>query len=142
MSELDQLKNHEEKCPERIDKCPKCKAVVQLKKFVEHVQENECWTKFNCSTFIHAISRGFMEWDGLSKNRGQEFDLDKVRNSWIYNGKGNIFIRKKYISESRICVFAVMMAKNPEEIDQYYATITIYTMTMILSRPAAVTNVP
>merc|ERR1719423_61822 len=85
------LKNHEEKCPERTVKCPsvKCKAEVQLKKFQEHVQENECWIKLDKSTFVHTISSGFMEWDGESKSR-------------------------------------VMMAKNPEEVEQYYANITIY----------------
>ena len=122
------LKNHEEKCPERTVKCPsaKCKAEVQLKKFQVHVQENECWIKLDGSTFTHTISSGFMEWDGVSKNRGIEFDLDKARTSWIYNDNGIFFISKKYFPGSRIYVFAIMMAKSPEIVEQYFATITIY----------------
>ena len=124
---LHELKNHEEKCAERTVKCPasKCGAQVQLKKFEEHAEENECWKTLHYTTYNHTISSGFMKWDGISKNRGPEFDLDrKGKCSWIHSG--DFFVTRKYYPDSKVTVFAVLMAKDPEKVKKYSANITIY----------------
>ena len=76
---LCQLKIHEEKCEERTVKCPyiSCLAEVQLKAYKEHAFKD-------CSSIVGSIvcpvlSIGFMQWDGVSKNRGKEFDLKKAQ---------------------------------------------------------------
>ena len=128
---LVQLKNHEEKCVERTVKCPSytCQAEVQLKKFDEHARQETCWVNLSEAEsemkFIQIVSSGFMQWDGVSKHKGDEFDLDhSSANSWLYVGIST-FIIKKYIPKSRLHLFCIMMAKNPEEVKQYKAKITI-----------------
>merc|ERR1711915_1116682 len=80
---LDQLKLHEQKCNERTVKCPVCSEVVQIKSYDEHAQSNGCVkisfkANRNLSvTMGFVFSRGYLEWDGVSKrNRDdEEFDL-------------------------------------------------------------------
>merc|ERR1712126_435637 len=124
-----QLKTHEVKCEERTVKClnSKCRAEVQLKKFEEHVKETTCWLKLNGSEFIHTVSLGFLKWDGVSKKRGEEFDLDKEEPSTrLYIREADVFIMRKYFPLSRVFVYAVIMAKNPDEVEKYSANITIF----------------
>ena len=124
---LSQLKNHEEKCPERTIKCPmkSCGTVVQLKKFREHALEKKCCQELGSKISL-TLSTGFMQWDGLSKNRGNEFDLDKEKNpKLIYNGN-DVFRLVRYVPHLRSLVFAVIMAKDPADVDNYLAKITIY----------------
>ena len=135
---LTQLNNHEKECVERTIICPnnKCGAEVQLKLFEEHVQDNDCWTKLDGQNyFISTVSRGFMQWDGTPKNRGEEFDLGRGKTKWMYNdvnGVGSIFILRKYIANSRSFVFAVMMARSQEEVGKYLANLTVYNESLDL----------
>ena len=123
---LSDIKNHEEKCAERTVKCPhgKCGAEVQLRKFVEHINGYNCWTIKEETAFTTSLPSGFLKWDGVSKNRGQEFDLSKEMWSRIYNG--NVFIIIKFYPDAKVFVFAVLMAKDPEEVAHYSANITIH----------------
>ena len=67
-----------------------------------------------------------MQWDGLSKNRGNEFDLDKELNlNLVFNGN-DVFRYTRYVPHLRSLVFSVIMAKDPAEVDNYSAKITIY----------------
>ena len=135
---LIQLKKHEKRCDERTVICPnnKCRAEVQLKMFEEHAQDNDCWVKLDGQKyFISTVSKGFLQWDGTSKNRGEEFDFGRGKTKWMFNeinGGGSIFILRKYIANSRLFVFAVMMAGSQEEVRQYSANLTIYNESLDL----------
>ena len=74
------LVNHEEKCPERTVKCPKCDKMPQLKKYHEHSKEKSCGCyqiKSSKSTTI--LSKGFMKWDGMKRGTEEEFDIKEVK---------------------------------------------------------------
>ena len=124
---LCQLKIHEEKCEERTVKCPyiSCLAEVQLKAYKEHAFKD-------CSSIVGSIvcpvlSIGFMQWDGVSKNRGKEFDLNKAQ-SWKlgYSKDGDVFKVVRYIPSVQSLVIALFMAKDPKEVEQYSAKLTTY----------------
>jgi len=119
------LKIHEEKCVERTIKCLscRCEAVVQLKKFEEHVKENKCCTELNGTSFVWRLSTGFMQWDGLSKKKGAEFNLSFERRDLIYTGSVFIFI--KYYPKLKTLVFAVITPKDPEEAEHFSAKISM-----------------
>ena len=125
---LSQLKNHEEKCKERTIRCPykSCGTVVQLKKFREHALEKKCCIEILGTKIYLTLSTGFMQWDGLSKNRGNEFNLDKEMNPELVYYGNDVFRFTKYVPHLRSLVFAVIMAKDPAEVDNYSAEITIY----------------
>ena len=117
---LNQLKIHEKICDERTVICPseECRAEVQLRWFEEHAKESDCCRRRYGNNYTHVISRGRNVFDS-------EFDLGKdIPSSVIYNG--NCFIFTKYFSQSRMFVYAVMMAKNPEEVEKYSAKMSIY----------------
>ena len=95
------LIHHEEKCAERTVRCPsdECRAEIQLKKFEKHAIENDCRRTMTGSgnVFIHTFSAGFMKWDGISKNRGEEFDLDEeVPSTRLFDKEQRVFIVRKY----------------------------------------------
>ena len=49
------------------------------------------------NVFIHTFSAGFMKWDGISKNRGEEFDLDEeVPSTRLFDKEQRVFIVRKY----------------------------------------------
>ena len=126
---LCQLKIHEGRCKERTVKCPHCEAVVQLKKFREHVMEKECCVILGTSVRL-TFSSGFLKWDGTSKKRGKEFDLDKEINCRIVDTEENYFVFEKYCPKLQSLMFAVTMAQDPEEVEHYSAKITIYSKTL------------
>ena len=99
-----QLKIHEEKCEERTVKCPyiSCLAEVQLKAYKEHAFK-DCGSIVG-STLCPVLSIGFMKWDGVSKNSGKEFDLNKAQ-SWKL-----VFKVVRYIPSVQSLVIALFMA--------------------------------
>ena len=114
-------------------KCPftKCQAEVQLKKYKDHVFENKSYTfKTVNGKLTKTFSTGFMNWDGISANRGAEFDLLSIPDSWIFRDLDNCIFYMKYYPAHRSLVIAVIMAKVPKEVEQYSATITIHNKTM------------
>ena len=125
------MKIHEEKCEERTIRCPYdfCGAVVQLKKYVEHAFEKKCCLKLG-TKISNNFSTGFLQWDGSSKKKGKEFDLDKEINFKIVDTKENYFVFQKYCPKLESLVLAVFMAKDPEEVEKYSAKITIYSKTL------------
>ena len=66
-----------------------------------------------------------MHLDGVSKHKGEEYDYEFGYTDYEYVGNST-FIIKKYNPEFRTHVYAVMMAKNPEEVEQYSAIITLF----------------
>ena len=66
-----------------------------------------------------------MHLDGVSKHKGEEYDYEYEYDDYEYVGNST-FIIKKYNPEFRTHVYAVMMAKNPEEVEQYSAIITLF----------------
>ena len=125
---LCQLKIHEGRCKERTVKCPHCEAVVQLKKFREHVMEKECCVILGTSVRL-TFSSGFLKWDGTSKKRGKEFDLDQEINFKMVNNGKDYYVFEKYLPSSQSFVFAVLMPKESEEVEQYSEMITIFSKT-------------
>merc|ERR1719282_2161158 len=73
------------------------------------------------------LSEGFMKWDGVSKNRGEEFDLD-VESNWdlVYSSMDDVFKVVRYVPNLRSLVFALFMTNPPEEVSNVSAKITIY----------------
>lgn len=122
---LGPLKVHEEKCAERTIKCPsfQCKANIQVKKFEEHLKESNCCKKLNGPDFQWELSSGFMKWDGLSKNKGEEFVLTTELCVIIYSGSA--FILVKFCPKLKTMMFAVITTKSPEEAEQYSAKISM-----------------
>ena len=100
---LVELQNHEEKCVERTVKCPACREESQLKKFEEHAKENDCWVNLYgigsvFTTTIYSSGSGFMQWDGVSKHKGKEYDYEYECDDYEYVGNST-FIIKKYNPE-------------------------------------------
>ena len=131
---LGELKKHEATCIERTIKCPfpRCQTEVQLRRYKDHVIEGKCYSTYATGdNFSKTISTGFMQWDGISKNRGEEFDLRTCSiGSWIFEDMNDCVFYMKYYPEHRSLVFAVIMAKVPTEVEKYSATITIEKETM------------
>ena len=92
-------------------KCPYecCRAVVQPKKFKEHTLEKECSNKLGTSITM-TLSNWYLNWDGKSKKRGKEFDLDKEINCRIVDTEENYFVFEKYCPKLQSLMFAVTMA--------------------------------
>ena len=63
----------------------------------------------------------------MSKNRGKEFDLNKAQ-SWKlgYSKDGDVFKVVRYIPSVQSLVIALFMGKDPKEVEQYSAKLTIY----------------
>ena len=105
---LCQLKIHEENCKERTFKCPHCGAVVQLKKFREHVLEKRC-SLFPRTPVQSTFSRGFLQWDGTSKKRGKEFNLDQEINFGMVNTGKDFYVLVKIF----MCLKSTSQVYNP-----------------------------
>ena len=102
-----------------------------MKKYKDHVFENKSYTfKTVNGKLTKTFSTGFMNWDGISANRGAEFDLLNIQDSWIFHDLDNCIFHMKYYPAHRSIVIAVIMAKVPKEVEQYSATITIHNETM------------
>jgi len=124
---LCQLKNHEEKCEERTIKClyKGCCEEVQLKKYKEHVLK-KCSVDPKTPNMVLPLSEGFMKWDGVSKNRGKEFDLD-VEGNWllVFSSIDDVFRVIRYVPTLRSLVFALFTTNGPEEVSKVSAKITM-----------------
>ena len=124
---LGPLKVHEAKCVERPIKClsDTCEATVQVRKFEEHAKANKCCADLAGPSYYTTFSSGFMKWDGLSKNRGVEFDIGKENTGLIYNSNGGVLIFRKYHPKLQTLVFTLITSKSPEEAEKYSAKISI-----------------
>jgi len=124
---LSRLKKHEEKCEERTIVCPlkRCKAEVQLKNYKEHAKEN-CCIQIDSDGIETTISTGFLQWDGASKITGNEFDLEVELSPSLVQSKNEVYRFTRYIPHLKTLVLAVIMAKDPLEVEKYSAKITIY----------------
>ena len=90
--------------------------------------ETECSNKLGTSITM-TLSNGYLSWDGTSKKRSKEFDLDKEINCRIVDTEENYFMFEKYCPKLQSLMSAVIMAKDPEEVEHYSAKITIYSKT-------------
>ena len=102
---LSHLIKHEEMCIERTIQCPsKTCGDVKLREYEEHAKQWNWWLKMEVEKFTHTISSGFLKWDGLSKLKGDEFDLRRTWKSRIFNVQ--VLFYKKYFPILRMIVFA------------------------------------
>ena len=133
---LEDLVQHEKRCPERTVRCPDdaCGQEVQIKKCgIEHFRTHLTGVFFNPDIIpyvyqmtVHCGFAGFGDtylrnWDGISKNRGEEFNLEEDKeetNTFNQLGK-TFFVKTRYVAARRCFLLIVMMADLPEVAAQY-----------------------
>ena len=131
---LSDIKIHEKKCPERTVKCPvNPNDVVQLKLFAEHAKKKyEPFSETNSSVsgFTSPLSTDYLEWDGISKLRGHEFDWHNdiaPHCVSVLQMDKRFYVYTRYNSrKNRTFLFCVMMAEEQEEAQNYLATIEVF----------------
>jgi len=127
---LEELRNHEEKCDERTVLCPvrNCETDVQLKKLTYHFK-NQCKPSLIVRTGTNSsslpFSVGYMNWDGVSKHRGQEFDPKTQCKAGTFFTDYDYLVMIKYCPFTKLLSFWGLMAKDPDEVEKYSAMITI-----------------
>ena len=129
---LEDLVLHEKRCPERTVRCPDdlCGQEVQIKKCAEHFKSHFLWVShyYDRIPYVYQMTvhdglrdTYLMNWDGISKNRGEEFNLkeDQLQTD-IFNQLGKtFFVKTRYIAAHRCFLLIVLMADLPEVAAQY-----------------------
>jgi len=135
---LEDLVKHEKRCPERTVRCPEdaCGQEVQIKNcgiehFKSHFLGGWMFRDPDSIPYVYQmivncawgdIDTSYLNnWDGISKNRGEEFnlneDIDKT-NPFNQLGK-TFFVKTKYVAARRCFLLIVLMADLPEVAAQY-----------------------
>ena len=129
------LVKHEEKCPERIVKCPKCGEMPQLKKYHEHVKSSSCYcvafSKGGGQNMNTYLSFGFMKWNGKIRGTEEEFDLKKelMELCCLIRFEKRFYLMEMFDPKSKFFIFNVFMAENTqddEDAKDYTAKLTIH----------------
>ena len=71
---LSVLVPHEEICPQRTVNCPQpngCNEPVQINKFAQHAVQHGCSVQMKTERTKFNLSKGWMQWDGLSLRKGE-----------------------------------------------------------------------
>ena len=71
---LSVLVPHEEICSQRTINCPQpngCNEPVQMNKFSQHAIRNGCSVQMKAERTKFNLSKGWMQWDGLSLRKGE-----------------------------------------------------------------------
>ena len=132
---LEDLVQHEKRCPERLVRCPDdaCGKEVQIKKCgIEHFRTHLTGVFFNPDRIPYVyqmtVHCGFGDtrdylrnWDGISKNRGEECNLEEDKEETnIFNQLAKtFFVKTRYVAARRCFLLIVMMADLPEVAAQY-----------------------
>lgn len=136
-----ELQLHEAKCPERTVRCPApvfCDKFVQIKHCDEHLQSHlpSMWIhdspnkSFVNTTVVNCgmNSPYLRDWDGKSRKRGEEFDLNR-KDIWslqTFTQMGRIFyLREKYFAPRQCFLMMVLVADLPEVAAEYIAHFNI-----------------
>ena len=132
---LKDITKHEDKCPERTVKCPDifCQKLTQLKTFQDHLMaENGCGFYLHgydgyCSLNL-ILSEGYLNWDGKSSWRNDEFDLtvDTHFKIAVFRQLGMDFnLSCCYFAAIKVFLFCVFLSADKESTEPYNAKITI-----------------
>ena len=126
------ITEHEKICPERLVKCPSCSEEVQLRKFHSHKCVKEQGpSNIYLFPYFHKLecplSDGFLEWDGKSGTKGDEFDLsENIKKMICFPNDGKRFYFSfNYFASKKMFVFFVMMVEDFESAGEYSVKMTI-----------------
>lgn len=123
---LNDIVNHERKCPERTVKCPdpECQEVVQMRSYDEH----PC--TYNMSNrFSYPVSSGYLQWDGVSRRDHDEMNPSEDQGFRIArtNFLGKYFYcYPNFRKDEKTFSFTLFTADNPEVASKFKSRISIF----------------
>eukprot|EP00092_Neocalanus_flemingeri_P010412 GFUD01011222.1.p1 GENE.GFUD01011222.1~~GFUD01011222.1.p1 ORF type:complete len:312 (-),score=90.77 GFUD01011222.1:122-1057(-) len=127
---LRSLVRHEDRCLDRTVQCPGpngCEEKVQLKEFHRHAVRNTCSVEMKKRTKFN-LSKGWMQWDGLTLKKGQEFNLrEDLAWSFFHFSKfeQQFYFSAQYFAAEELFLFYVMVVAGIETAEEFTATIAI-----------------
>jgi len=128
---LSVLVPHEEICSQRTVNCPQpngCNEPVQMIKFSQHATQNGCSVQMKAERTKFNLSKGWMQWDGLSLRKGEEFDLrEDLAWTFFHTSKfsQHFYLSVQYYSLEKLFLFYVMVDSGQEIAEDYRANISI-----------------
>ena len=139
------LKRHEEVCEDRTINCPGpngCEekvdelfalivyniiSKVQVKEFHRHAVRNGCSVELKPRSKFN-LSKGWMQWDGMSLKKGQEFNLREDL-AWSFfhflQCDNQFYFSAQYFAAEQLFLFYVMILGNSEAASNFKATVNI-----------------
>jgi len=128
---LSLLVRHEDVCPHRTVNCPQpngCNETVQLNKFCQHATTAGCSVEMKTERTKFNLSKGWMQWDGLSLRTGEEFNLrEDLAWTFFHTTKfgHQFYLSVQYYSVEQLFLFYVMVDSGQEVAEDYRANISI-----------------
>jgi len=127
---LARLVRHEEACEDRTIQCPGpngCEEKVQLKDFHRHAARNSCSVELKKMTKFN-LSKGWMQWDGMTLKKGQEFNLrEDLAWSFFHFTKFDqqFYFSAQYFAAEELFLFYVMILGGADASESFNSRITI-----------------
>jgi len=124
------LVRHEEVCQDRTILCPGpngCEEKVQLKDFYRHAVRNSCSVELKKRTKFN-LSKGWMQWDGMTLKKGQEFNLleDLAWSFFHFTKFGQkFFFSAQYFAAEKLFLFYVTVMGGEDTAELFSCSISL-----------------
>eukprot|EP00090_Calanus_glacialis_P042559 TRINITY_DN7546_c0_g1_i1.p1 TRINITY_DN7546_c0_g1~~TRINITY_DN7546_c0_g1_i1.p1 ORF type:complete len:317 (-),score=57.20 TRINITY_DN7546_c0_g1_i1:141-1091(-) len=127
---LGSIVRHEEMCKDRTVQCPGpngCEEKVQLKEFHRHAVRNSCTVELKERTKFN-LSKGWMQWDGMTLKKGQEFNLrEDLAWSFFHFSKfeQQFYFSAQYFAAEELFLFYVMVLGGTDATEDFKSSVSI-----------------